>query len=107
MVEWYTLHRYLLRHLKVSRSFTYTHVLQLNFHLEFSPSDAPTLPPLSESGVLRSLKMSIDRGMRFYKSSTMGQSRPTLNSHDDAETRAEVSVRQSWEDDEIIRQGAS
>ncbi|KAI0923171.1 hypothetical protein AcV7_005759 [Taiwanofungus camphoratus] len=82
------------------------------------PSDVSWLPndvlPRSgnESGISilkQSLKMSIDKTVRLYKTSTLalGRSAPALLSteaaDDDDESRMSMSERASWEDDTLIR----
>ncbi|KZT67233.1 hypothetical protein DAEQUDRAFT_729268 [Daedalea quercina L-15889] len=65
----------------------------------------------NESGISlfrHGLRMSIDKTLRLYKSSTMalGRSTPALqlpNEDEDDISRTSISERESWEDDDLIR----
>ena len=56
------------------------------------------------------LMCSIDKSVQLYRSSTLlshGRQSVTMTTEDSAadHTRAEQSIRQSWEDESLIRQG--
>lgn len=55
------------------------------------------------------LTFSVDKSLQLYKASSLGHGRQsvTMTTEDSAadRTRAEQSIRQSWEDESLIRRG--